>query len=313
MVKFYNSYKKGMKKAKSGKYYYPKKKTNNYRKKYSHRKNYKAQAEIHHKEEAVNTTSDGEPSFTYLGVLTNGNITPKTSASAITNYVYVPDTWKKMTRGFNESEMSGRDIFAKNLCVKMLLNYSNMQEDPVELTFRILHGWLKVPPQYIPEEELTNPDYEQQVKNVVEDEFGIILKNPSNKRLKILSDRTFSVPMKTIETPDASSNASLIHRRERRFVFNWKFNRKLTYSRNRIITPGPGDDGYDSDLSEQAPTKSDTDFWIQTKGQLWVPFWLIWDKTELTGGQLGTNYASQGSATERPRFAMREDFYFTDS
>ena len=26
MVKFYNSYKKGMKKAKSGKYYYPKKK-----------------------------------------------------------------------------------------------------------------------------------------------------------------------------------------------------------------------------------------------------------------------------------------------
>ena len=81
MVKFYAKYRKGMKKAKSGKYYYPKKKNNTYRKNYT-KKNYKSQAEIHHKEEAVNTTSDGEPSFTYLGVLTNGNISPKTSASS---------------------------------------------------------------------------------------------------------------------------------------------------------------------------------------------------------------------------------------
>jgi hypothetical protein len=118
-----------------------------------------------------------------------GTLFPITDGTANGTFISIPTTWATMTRGFNEDEMTGRDIFLKWLHVKRRLSWSTekMTEWNYRVRCRCVHGWVMLPGCTPVTGQ--NTDHVAEVTNVLKEEFSKVLAGPDKTKVRILSDR----------------------------------------------------------------------------------------------------------------------------
>lgn len=124
MVKFYSKKKKGMKKAKSGKYYYPKKT--------SKPKNKKAMVVSRAPIVETKKNQSGQSSF-HLSTTTAGQFV------ALRSFL-------DMSQGLQQDDMTGKSIFSKYVKMKLKFQFPR-DEYAIRKNFRIqlIHGWMTAP------------------------------------------------------------------------------------------------------------------------------------------------------------------------
>lgn len=261
--------------------------------------------ETKHKEKDASVIEDGLIAWTGLQAVTDATATPPTFASKVTNYVNVPDTWKTMTRGVDPDQIVGQDIFAKWLNVKLAINYSLMNHLSVQSRIRLLWGWCKITPgQYeTPISEHSNTDYEAGVRTVLAQVFEKPLNHNDKTQLQLLGDEIL-VPFNNNivnENETASGDEQQVQRKQVERHLKWSPMRKIRYNEPEL----------EDHAGEKVP--STTVFLPEVAGGLWVPFYCMWDQTELYCDE-STGATSYGARdTHRPRYCFREDFYYTDA
>lgn len=224
---------------------------------------------------------------TPIQVNTSATDIPSGTVSTIKNFVYIPDVWATMKRGFNPDEMVGQDMFLKWLHVKVRLNFG--QNGMLNLTTRVrvraIHGWIMLPGCVVDEGD--NTDYLNEAKNVLSQEMDKILSGPDKTKIRILSDRTITRnPMAVID----SGGTVQLPKRSQDLHFKWAPMRKIRYS--------------------QAKTGvADTYIPDPTVG-LWIPFYVLWDQSS---GEAPLAPPTLFKPSNGAYYQKREEMYFTDS
>ena len=216
--------------------------------------------------------------------------------SNIEDFTYVPTTWLSMKRGFNESEMVGRDIFLKWLHVKHRLSWSNVQNQQwkYRVRVRVMHGWIMLPgcvPDGTPGSPEYKTDYLQEVKNVLKVEMSKVLAGPDKTKVRILSDRmvTRGGSFSAID----SGGTVIVPRRSHDIHFKWSPMRKIRY--------------------DQAVYGEPATFRPEPSVGQWIPFYALWDQSasEAPDGDSGT--PPKQTIYDMAQKYTREEMYFTDS
>lgn len=204
------------------------------------------------------------------------------------DYVKVPATWATMKRGFNEDEMTGRDMFLKWLHVKTRLSWSHefMQKWAYRVRVRCVHGWVMLPG--CTPEEGENTDHLAEAKRVIEEEFSKVLAGPDKTKIRILSDTTITRGTFTTIQSDGTVN---VPRVDMDLHHKWSPFRKIRYDQ-----PAKGlDDTFIPD-----PTVG-----------LWIPFYFHWDQTLSQAPTIASPVTIPASNFTKGIY--REEMYFTDS
>lgn len=264
-----------------------------------------AWVETKHKELDASTLGSGLISWTGLQAVTDSTADPPTFSAKVTNYVNVPTTWKTMTRGVDPDQIVGQDIFAKWLNVKLAINYNLMDHISVPSRIRLLWGWCKITPgQYeTPLSDHSNTDYEAGVRTVLAQVFDKPLNHNDKTQLQLLGDEIITKQGANIinENSSGSQNEQEVIRSQVERHLKWSPMRKIRYNEPEL----------EDHAGEKVP--STTVFLPEVAGGLWVPFYCLWDQTELFCDS-STGSTSYGNATtHRPRYCFREDFYYTDA
>ncbi len=204
-------------------------------------------------------------------------------------FVQVPEVWQKMQRGIDPDQMVGRDLFLKWLHVKKRLSFAHigMLEFPYRVRVRCIHGWVMLP-GFTPAAG-DNTDYEQEVRNVIDQEFSKILAGPDKSKVRVLSDRT--ITRGTYSVIDGQANVQ-VPRRSEDLHFKWSPMRKVRY---------------DQELKGSNPKE----FLPEPTAGLWIPFYMCWDQSTGEAPVLSPNGSLKAEDTVRSQ--KREEMYFTDS
>lgn len=213
---------------------------------------------------------------------------PYGTLNGIEDFAYVPETWIKMTRGFNEDEMVGRDLFLKWLHVKIRLNYNHpkMLSWIYRTRVRVIHGWVMLPGCVVDDESTNNTDYEEEVKTVLKNEMNKVLSGPDKTKIRILSDRMLT--RGTFSTID-SGGAVNVPRRSQDLHLKWSPMRKIRY--------------------DQPVYGEANNFLPDPSVGLWIPFYCLWDQSSGEAPAGGGDVA----AADMTHYQKREEMYFSDS
>ena len=198
------------------------------------------------------------------------------------SYIHIPATWNKMTRGLNDDQMVGKDLFAKWLHVKVRVSFNHSTSLFGRMRLRVMHGWVMLPGCVPDGGENTN--FLGDATKILKEEFGKILAGPDKTKVRLLSDRWLTrSPITGIDAVASVKTSRL----PMDYHFKWSPMRKIRY------------DQEDVDVSGR--------FFPSPNEGLWIPFWCIWDQSSQ---QAASGYIP---GTVGPQQQVREDFYYTDS
>lgn len=219
-----------------------------------------------------------------------GTLMPIYEGPTSGSFISIPATWAKMKRGFNEDEMTGRDIFLKWLHVKRRLswNTTKMTQWNYRIRCRCVHGWVMLPG--CTPEAGENTDHMAEVANILKEEFSKVLAGPDKTKVRILSDRMVTRDPNFALQADGKT---LAPRRSFDLHYKWAPMRKIRYDQ---------------------PEKDDATnsiFLPEPSAGLWIPFHFEWDQSNAEAPVLGT--APKVKPQDFVHALTREEMYFTDS